>query len=170
MDPQREIPEYRLKEPSFFAPNLLPKGSTIRYDGEPGNHLEPLNEAAYLRLEAWYDYEVDELDPTTRKPTGNKLKPRLKFKPGDYVASDHSVAHVVALPEEQKPGGMGLAESLNTHKATDQRPPPAMESNRPVWRPDAPVEAAAPPAPGPAVDVLAVGSSPEDKYSPRVTK
>lgn len=158
MDPQREIPEYRLVEPAFFEPNLLPKGSTIKWDGEPGNHLEPLNEAAYLRLEEWYNFEVDEIDPKTMKPTGLKLRPRMKFKSTIYNPAAVHEATVMALPEPRKETAMSLTESLNTHKPTPQRPPPSMEK-REVWSPPSEQKAGAEvaPPPKPALEVTGVG-------------
>lgn len=49
-----EAPIYRTLQATFIAPTLIPEGKLIEFDGEPGPHLEPQNEAAKAMMEAYY--------------------------------------------------------------------------------------------------------------------
>lgn len=127
MTPQDQVPEYRVLVRSFFAPDTVEAGSIIRYDGAPGNHLEPLNEAAAARLEEWYDEETDEIDPKTRVPTGKKLRPHAGFRPARYEASEAAAHHVLSVPDanDTSQNIQTLAEITAARKSTNQRPPAA---------------------------------------------
>lgn len=133
-----ETPQYRVIEPAFFAPDLIPVGSIIATDAPPGPHLEPWNEAAQARMEAWYDAEVDEIDPKTKDPTGKKIKPNARYRPARYDASPQQTAQVIEEPEAAQPAGLTLAQ-IQQKKNSDQRPPPASRFSK-----KSPLEAAAP--------------------------
>lgn len=45
-----DTPRYRLDTRTFIAPQLLEKGTEILWDGEPGPHMVPVNEAATARM------------------------------------------------------------------------------------------------------------------------
>lgn len=119
-----EIPQYRVLEPAFFAPDLVQVGSIIATTVMPGPHLEPWNDAAKVKMEEWYNIEVDEIDPKTKDKTGKKIKPNAKYRPAPYVPAEQQTAQVLEGPEKDERGGMSLAE-IQQRKPTDQRPPPA---------------------------------------------
>lgn len=125
MDPNEQIPEYRVLEDSFFEPNYVLKGSVVRGTFSPGPHLQPLNAAAEAKMEEWYRTEMDELDPKTRKPTGKKEYPHEKYRIATYAAGERHDAQIVSGPPKDEPGTLSLPEQFaNTRVNTDQRPPP----------------------------------------------
>lgn len=124
MDPATETPQYRLLEPAFYAPELIPAGSIISTEAPPGPHLEPWNEAAVLRMAAWLTIEVDEIDPLTKKKTGNRIRPNEKYRRVTYTGGAQQTATVIAPPVPADANGTSLAE-INIRAATDPRPPVA---------------------------------------------
>ena len=44
--------EYKVKATSFFNDNIVPEGTVIQFDGEPGDNLEPLNDEARAAVAA----------------------------------------------------------------------------------------------------------------------
>ncbi len=117
-----ETPQYRLLSEAFFQPDLLPAGSIIATEATPGPHMEPWNEAAQARYEAWLNEEWDELDPKTKDRTGKKFKPHAQYRRVEYVATPLQTAEVIQAPEAAEAGGKTLAD-LQVRKSTDQRPP-----------------------------------------------
>ncbi len=120
-----EMPQYRLLEPAFFAPDLLDPGTIIATNAPPGPHMEPWNEAAKARMEAWLSEEHDEIDPKTLEKTGKKYRPHAKYRRAEYTPSAQQTAFVVEEAEENAPVGQTLAE-LQMRRPTDQRPGPAV--------------------------------------------
>lgn len=124
--PEGQVPKYRLLQAAFFAPKYLQPGTIIATHASPGNHLEPLNEAAEQKLEDWYHEEYDEFDEKGKK-TGQKVKPHLKFRIQRY---EPGVVHSVEVLAEPKPDDMtdslSLAAATTSNlRDTDQRPGPA---------------------------------------------
>ena len=124
---QSEVPKYRVLQRSFFAPHTLEPGTEILYEGRPGNHLLPLNEAAERRMEEFYSETFPERDMRTKELTGKEVAPRatlrpFKGKPEESV--DHGIV-VTAQPTEDPlaMNVMSLAEMGAMRKPTDQRPP-----------------------------------------------
>lgn len=116
--------QYQLKEKAFFAPNLLPAGTVITYDGSPGHHLDPLNEEAVARMEAWYEEEMPELNEKGER-TGRKVKLHAMHRFAPQDAPEVFGVTVDALPVEENEKVMSLAEIITAGKAsTNQRPPP----------------------------------------------
>lgn len=120
-----ETPRYRLLQDSFFAPKMVLAGSIIETHAPPGNHMEPLNDAATARMEEWYNEEVDELDDKARK-TGEKIKPHMIYRTQLY---EPGVLHNVDVLAEPRPDDMTNSLSLagvdQQKRDTDQRPGPA---------------------------------------------
>ncbi len=135
-----EMPQYRVLEPSFFAPDLIEPGSIIATDAPPGPHLEPWNAAAKARMEEWLTEEHDELDPKTKVKTGAKVRPHEKYRRVEYTAGTQQTAELISPPEPSEAMGQTLAE-LTRRKSTDQRPPPARQ-----FKTVSPVADAEPPA------------------------
>ena len=48
------MPKYRTLEKVFIAPYLIPAGTVINYDGPVGAHLEPMDEEAAAKLDAYF--------------------------------------------------------------------------------------------------------------------
>jgi len=124
-DTSGETPRYKLLQDSFFAPRMLLAGSIIATHASPGNHMEPLNEAAVAKMEEWYHQEFP-LMGKDGKPTGETYKPRLKYKIQRYEPGE---VHQVELLAEPKPQDMTNSLSLAEvdqvrFKDTDQRPGP----------------------------------------------
>lgn len=143
-----ETPQYRVIEPAFFAPDLIPVGTIIATDAPPGPHLEPWNEAAKARMEEWYSTEMDEIDPKTKEKTGKKIRPYAGYRPAPFNPAPQQTAQVLEEPESAAPAGLTLAE-IQQRKPTDQRPPPATRFKKTSPVADAPkaatvVEAAPP--------------------------
>lgn len=124
-------PEYKVLQDSFMEPDHVKAGSIIRTWGPPGPHLEPLNPEAHQKMEEWYNEEHDEIDPKTGKPTGQKVKPHLKFKVRTNYAEpgDRHKVEIVSGPTRDQPGSLSLAETLAGagRLSTDQRPPPQQQ-------------------------------------------
>lgn len=121
-----ELPRYRLKQPSFFEPELLPAGSIVTFTGVPGDHLEPLNAAAEARMEEWYDSEVEEIDPRTRAKTGKYIKVRAGRKRVIVPQEQADFTQVEARPTADTGEVIqSLGEIMAARKPTNQRPPPA---------------------------------------------
>lgn len=119
-------PRYKVLEQSFFAPNLVEAGSIIETQATPGPHLYPLNDEARERFEAWLTEEYDEIDPTTRKPTGKKLRPHERYRRVEYTAGSQDTAELIAEPKHEDKVGQSLHE-INLKRSTDQRPKPKKE-------------------------------------------
>lgn len=125
-DTSGETPRYKLLADSFFAPRMLLAGSIIATHASPGNHMEPLNEAAVARMEAWYDEEHPVIGKDG-KPTGDTHRPHMKYKIQRYEPGE---VHQVELLAEPKAADMTNSLSLAEvdqvrFKDTDQRPGPA---------------------------------------------
>lgn len=67
-----ENPVYRLRQSAYMRPRpsadmeqVLPAGTEVEYLGEPGEHMEPVNEAAIARVQA--------------SGGGRSLRPELKL-------------------------------------------------------------------------------------------
>ena len=54
-----DVPVYELKEPMFIAPHYIKAGVIIEFDGEPGPHMEPRNDAAKSMMERYYKAHPD---------------------------------------------------------------------------------------------------------------
>lgn len=128
-NPQHEeIPTYRIVDPkgAFIEPQLVAAGSVIRYNGPPGPHLEPINDAARERMEAWYEEEYDEIDDKGKK-TGQKVKPHARYRmapPSETPATLYGVEVLAeAIPMEKV---QSLAEIMAAKTSTNQRPGPAI--------------------------------------------
>lgn len=121
-----ETPRYKLLADSFFAPRLLLAGSIVATHAPPGNHMEPLNEAAKARMEAWYDEEYPVLDKDG-KDTGEKYKPHMKYRIQRYEPGEvHEVELLAAPKAADMTGSLSLADVDQVRfKDTDQRPGPA---------------------------------------------
>lgn len=148
-----ETPQYKVLQDSFMEPNHVKAGSIIRTWGPPGPHLEPMNPSAEARMEEWYNEEHDEMDPKTGKPTGQKVKPHLKYRVKSNFAdpAERHAVEVVSGPTRDQPGSLSLAETLaNSRTSTDQRPPPLQQFRQTSTAPiPAAVPTLAPDAPPP---------------------
>lgn len=125
MTPQNEVPEYRVVTTAFFEPNLIEAGSRIRWEGAPGDHLEPLNAAAIARMEAWYDEEVEAVETATGKKIG-KLKPHRGMQFTSAPVEEVAPMELLSVPDHDDASQniMTLSEITTARKATNQRPGP----------------------------------------------
>lgn len=121
--PPTEVPQYRVLQRSFFAPDMVEAGSIIRYRGNPGNHLEPLNDSARAAMEEWYSVEMEELNEKGQK-TGQKVRPRELLRARPYESRLNHVPEVIAVPKKENVVVKTLAELSVEKKATEVRPPP----------------------------------------------
>jgi hypothetical protein len=124
-DTTGETPRYKLLADAFFAPRMLKAGSIIATHASPGNHMEPLNEAAEARMEEWYN-EKHPVVGKDGKATGEHHHPHAKYKIQRYEPGE---VHHVELLAEPKPQDMTDSLSLAEvdqvrYKDTDQRPGP----------------------------------------------
>lgn len=136
MPSQDEIPEYRVLSRAFFEPHTVEPGAKIRWQGAPGPHLEPLNQAARDAMEKWFNEEVDELDPRTGDPTGKKFKPRAGNK---FIRTESDSAPVAPVELLSSPDAdddtaniQTLAEIQTARKSTNQRPGPSVKPSAPT--------------------------------------
>ena len=65
-----ELPRYRVLERSYIGLSLIEPGIEIVFDHDPGENLEPLNEAAHTRRQAYHTRLADEA-----KERGEKFRP-----------------------------------------------------------------------------------------------
>lgn len=64
-----QVPRYQLMQDTFIAPHLIKAGKIIDYDGEPGPHMSPLNEAADAMMAAYYKAKPEaSINPVQQLP------------------------------------------------------------------------------------------------------
>lgn len=125
MTTSSEIPQYRVLTDTFIAPRMVLAGSIIETHGSPGAHLQPLNQAAVDKMEAWYDEDYPTVDKDGR-PDGGSYKPHERFRIRTYEAGEVHEVNVLAEPAPaDMTGSMSLAQ-VDQRQATDQRPGPAL--------------------------------------------
>lgn len=123
---QQALPEYQLLQKAFFEPELLEPGTIVIFEGLPGPHLLPLNDAAKAKMEEFYSFEREEVDSKTRQPTGKMERPREKLRLTQSNPAPFTPATVVARPAQVNALEVqSLAEIAAARKSTDQRPGPA---------------------------------------------
>lgn len=145
-----ETPRYRVLQDSFYEPDLVRAGSIIETSAPPGPHVEPLNRAAWERLEAWYEEEFDEIDNTGKK-TGNKIKPHAQYRLRPYVEAQSYTTDLIEAPgADDDTKTLSVAE-VALQKPTSQRPPPARKRRADVY---------VPPAEGETAKVLSAAAPP----------
>lgn len=129
MPSQDEIPEYRVLSRGFFEPHTVEPGAKIRWQGAPGPHLEPLNDAAREAMDKWLNHEVDEVDDRTGDKTGKSFKPRLgnKFLRASSGTVEAPAFDLIsdASADDDTANIQTLAEIQNARKSTNQRPGPS---------------------------------------------
>jgi hypothetical protein len=75
-----EVPKYKCLEDTFIAPWLIKAGKIIEYDGEPGSHLEPLNDAARKMMDAYYKAKPEaRISPMDALPITEGANPKPQF-------------------------------------------------------------------------------------------
>lgn len=104
-----EAPQYRVLHETFIAPFKIKPGSIIETHSSPGPHLDPLNDAARAKFELWLNEEYDETNERTGEKTGHKVRPHLKYRPVEYVASDAAEVRIVAEPPKETPGSLDIS-------------------------------------------------------------
>jgi hypothetical protein len=121
-----QTPEYRVLVPTFFEPDLIPAGARVKWEGAPGDHLEPLNAAAKARMDAWYEQEIDLVETQTGKTLG-KVKPHRGMSFVSAPTEPAAPMQLLAVPDhdDESSNIMTLAQITTARKATDQRPGPA---------------------------------------------
>jgi len=121
-----QTPEYRVLVPSFFEPDLIPAGARIKWEGAPGDHLEPLNSAAQARMAEWYEQEIDQVETATGKVLG-RVKPHRGMSFVSTAPTEVHAITILAVPDhdDESSNIMTLAQITTARKATDQRPGPA---------------------------------------------
>jgi hypothetical protein len=87
-------PRYKCLQETFIAPWLLKEGTVIDYDGEPGPHLEPMNEAAEAMMAAYYKAKPEaSLNPTDALP----ITPGAAAKPSFSVAGQAQADEIISF-------------------------------------------------------------------------
>lgn len=72
----KEPPQYKLTEPAYIHDVLYEAGATIWFDGIPGYHMEPLNDAARDMIEKHKPRHSDPIrDLTVLGPEATVLHP-----------------------------------------------------------------------------------------------
>lgn len=99
-----EKAKWKLTQPAFFAPNKLEEGTVIYFSGEPGAHLEPLNQAAYDRMEQYY-----------RDHPGATMRPIDQL-----LMTMEPAAEVVSLPERKTERALSIEEMSEGKAAKPQ--------------------------------------------------
>jgi hypothetical protein len=126
MSQPQEVPLYELTQRAFFEPDLLEVGTVVEYEGPPGPHLRPLNDAAIAALQSWAKEEVELLDPFTGRPNGVKGPSPLRAGP---ILSAPGVQHKVVIRKEpsDRPAEVvqSMAEIAAAKKPTNIRPAPS---------------------------------------------
>lgn len=118
-------PQYKLLADTFVAPRKLLAGSIIATNGPPGQHMEPMNDAARERMEAWYNEEHPTLDKNGDQNFEKTYKPHAIFRYSLPEEVEVHEVHVQSGPSTDFAGEVSLAESMYTKAPTDQRPGPA---------------------------------------------
>lgn len=75
-------PRYKCLQETFIAPFLLKEGTLIDYDGEPGPHLQPMNESAVAMMTAYYKAKPEaSINPVAALPItpGAALQPTFSI-------------------------------------------------------------------------------------------
>lgn len=138
-DTAPQIPIYRVlpwmgSDHTFIAPENVPAGSVIETDAPPGPHLEPLNEAAELRMEEWYSEAFPAKDEKGKLLRGQFEYPHAKYRVVAYSPGDQQTARIISGPpkDEGTTNPLSLAEIAARAPTvnTDQRPGPAANSRR----------------------------------------
>ena len=126
-----QTPRYRLLADHFFAPMRVEKGSIIESDCHPNANMEPLNDAAWDRMEAWYAEETQAADDKGGKLFDSSGKPvMIKHHEGyrvkRYEAAEAPSVNVIAPPPKGDMTGqldLGRAQ-FSQPTPGDLRPPP----------------------------------------------
>lgn len=112
--PDLEVPRWELTEDTFIAPHLVRRGSVISSRNySPGFHTKPLNEAAALLLDAWYEDAKTipaHLDENQNLVPEKTYYPHRQYKP--FAAGEAPAAVDFTLeeaPPRDLPGEMDLA-------------------------------------------------------------
>lgn len=74
---------YTLNTKTFIAPLLLEAGTVIEYDGEPGPHMDPMNDEANTALDAYFT-----------------KKPEARLTPEEHVEQAAPTLAVVSAPSD----------------------------------------------------------------------
>ena len=102
-------PRYRLNQDAFFEPSLVKIGTIIEYSGTPGPHMDPLNQEAVDKMEAYFQLNphmraglgvYDGLPATVGEaaPTMNIISEPPKIDPSAHVMSIGEMALGNAKP------------------------------------------------------------------------
>lgn len=84
------MPKYRTTIPTFIAPDLVPPGTVIDFEGTPSITFEPLDDEAEAALNSLF-----------------KAKPQAAIKPFDELASNGGApgdVGTIAQPGKAAPG------------------------------------------------------------------
>jgi len=105
--PEGQVPRYKTLQATFLAPNLIPEGKIIEFDGEPGPHLEPLNEAAQVMMDNYYKAKpearvtaVEQL-PMTMGASGTPTARVVGDAPPDEIISFVDMANRAGYTQEK---------------------------------------------------------------------
>ena len=131
--PNAELPRYYLHADCFFEPHLVLKGSVVSTTAPPNQFMQPLNDAARVATEGFYDEEFSYIvdDPTApNKKITIKHKPRADLRPVERPSGTRHTTTVEHLPSRATLAGQSLAEinTIRTAAPLSQRPGPATES------------------------------------------
>jgi hypothetical protein len=133
--PEGQVPKYRLLERCFLEPHLLDPDSVITTWAEPHNGWRPLNPAARLELERWYDKPAFVYDDKFKKVMDKNGEPELQFpnrrwrfvnESGRADGATPIEYDLVAAPRKKAETIKSLQELTFERKPTDQRPGPAV--------------------------------------------
>jgi hypothetical protein len=115
--PEGQVPKYKVLQPTFFEPIMVKTGSIVEYDGEPGPHLEPLNQAAREMLYKYYKAKPGaSLQPTEALAMTVDGKPLPPVTPGAAVRPTVNITG--EAPEEEILSFQDMADRTKTLKVT----------------------------------------------------
>lgn len=98
-----EVPKYELSTKVFIAPNLLPEGTVILYNGVPGAAFIPRNAAAEAAVMARLKEKPDAfLNPIDQIPINGA--PQAEVPEAEVVAFNHPSSQEVDLATLGQPG------------------------------------------------------------------
>src|SRR6185312_13156834 len=88
------LPRYRLITPFYADDQLWPEEAEIEFDGVPNEGMQPINDAARERMEAW----LRSLPPRAKPPQGSVNLDAATL--ARVLLGEHVGAAVAARPRE----------------------------------------------------------------------
>lgn len=112
-----EVPRYKTLQGTFIEPEYVKEGTLIEFDGEPGPHLEPLNEAAREMMNAYFKAHPEAtLTPLEQLPATVGANPAPVMRVLGEAPMDE-VRSFVDMSDKTGKGGKAKVTTLAEAKA-----------------------------------------------------